>query len=101
MQEFEENARSAQQRWVETPETLWVRNVVFQVHLWVGAIAGVYITMMSVSGSIAVFRNELAGRFGIEWLVDLHDNLLSGEVGRFANGVGALCLTLLGLPFGS
>jgi uncharacterized iron-regulated membrane protein len=95
MHELEENTRSAWQRWVEAPDNLWARNVIFQAHLWVGAIAGVYITMMSVSGSIAVFRNQLAGRYGIEWLVDLHDNLLSGKVGRFANGIGAGCLTLL------
>jgi uncharacterized iron-regulated membrane protein len=95
MHEFEDNARSEWQRWMETPENLWVRRLIFQTHLWVGAIVGAYITIMSVSGSIAVFRNQLAGRFGIEWLVDLHDNLLSGEVGRFVNGIGALCLTLL------
>jgi uncharacterized iron-regulated membrane protein len=50
---------------------------------------------MSISGSIAVFRNQLAGRLGIEWLVDFHANLLSGQAGRFVNGIGAVCLTLL------
>jgi uncharacterized iron-regulated membrane protein len=29
------------------------------------------------------------------WLLDLHDNLLAGPVGRRVNGVGALCLLLL------
>ena len=95
MHEFEENTRSAWQRWAETPDNLWVRRVIFQIHLWVGAIVGVYVALMSLSGSIAVFRNELAGRFGIEWLVDFHDNLLSGQAGRFVNGIGAVCLTLL------
>ena len=31
------------------------------------------------------------------WLVDLHDNLLSGETGRLVNGIGGLCLTVLAL----
>jgi uncharacterized iron-regulated membrane protein len=29
------------------------------------------------------------------WLLDLHDNLLSGETGRRVNGIGALSVTLL------
>jgi uncharacterized iron-regulated membrane protein len=34
---------------------------------------------------------------GVEWLVDLHDNLLAGSGGRTANGIGALLfLALLG-----
>jgi uncharacterized iron-regulated membrane protein len=86
---------SVWRQWVEKPDSLALRHVIFQVHLWVGAVAGVYVALMSISGSISVFRNELSGRFGIEWLVDLHDNLLSGECGRFVNGVGAICLTLL------
>jgi uncharacterized iron-regulated membrane protein len=95
MHELEQNTKSAWQRWVETPDNQWVRRVIFQIHLWVGAIVGVYVAVMSLSGSIAVFRNELVGRFGIEWLVDFHDNLLSGQAGRFANGIGAVCLTVL------
>ena len=31
----------------------------------------------------------------IEWVVDLHDNLLSGSTGRQVNGVGALLFTAL------
>src|SRR5216684_4337099 len=33
----------------------------------------------------------------IEWLVDLHDNLLEGETGRLANGIGSSLVTLLSL----
>lgn len=86
---------SVLRKWVETPESLIVRQFIFQVHLWVGAVTGVYVALMSISGSIAIFRNELSSRFGIECLVDLHDNLLSGEHGRFVNVVGAICLTAL------
>lgn len=31
----------------------------------------------------------------VTWLLDLHDNLLSGKTGRLANGVGGLLLTIL------
>jgi len=31
----------------------------------------------------------------VEWLVDLHDNLLAGETGRFINGIGGIVFTVL------
>jgi len=71
------------------------RRIVFQVHLWVGAVAGAYLLLMSASGSAIVFRNALAGNFLIEWLVRLHTNLLTGTTGRFVNGMGGGCLTVL------
>ena len=46
-------------------------------------------------GSMIVYRNELSRRFSIEWLVNLHANLLSGSTGRLVNGIGAICLTSL------
>jgi uncharacterized iron-regulated membrane protein len=33
----------------------------------------------------------------VEWVVDLHDNLLGGERGRAVNGIGATLFFLLGL----
>jgi uncharacterized iron-regulated membrane protein len=33
----------------------------------------------------------------LEWLVDLHDNLLAGQTGRLVNGVGALLFLVLAL----
>jgi uncharacterized iron-regulated membrane protein len=33
----------------------------------------------------------------LQWLVDLHDNLLSGQTGRLLNGIGAFLLTILSL----
>ena len=82
-------------QWLERPETLFLRNVVFQVHLWTGAVAGAYMLFMSVSGSAIVFRNELPGNSIVEWLVRFHETLLMGREGRFVNGIGAACLTLL------
>jgi hypothetical protein len=51
--------------------------------------------LMSITGSIIVYRNELSGWSSIEWLVRLHTNLLSGSVGRFVNGIGGGSLMLL------
>jgi len=83
------------QQWLHHPEKSGVRNALFQIHLWVGAAAAAYILLMSVSGSMIVFRNELSRRFSIEWLVNLHANLLSGSTGRVVNGFGAICVTSL------
>ena len=53
--------------------------------------AGAYVFLMSISGSIIVFRNELARGFpSIEWLVKLHANLALGPTGKIANGVGGI-----------
>jgi uncharacterized iron-regulated membrane protein len=86
---------SVWQQWLQHPERSRLRNAIFQIHLWVGAGAGIYIFLMSVSGSVIVYRNELSRRFSLEWVVNLHENLLSGSIGRLVNGVGAICVTLL------
>jgi uncharacterized iron-regulated membrane protein len=102
---------SAWQRWVELPHSLWFRRALYQVHLWVGIVIGLYVLMISVTGSLVVFRRELArwllppGRdpdaafplamHVMEWLVDLHDNLLGGPLGRDINGIFAVLVTVL------
>src|SRR5579863_7529248 len=95
--------RSVWQEWLQHPEKLWLHRLLFNIHLWAGMIVGLYIFVMSLSGSIIVFRNELerSANFNgfifraTEWLVDLHTNLLAGDAGRRVNGIGAMCLTLL------
>ena len=148
-----------------------IRRLSFQIHLWTGLLTGLYMIVMSVTGSAVVFRGEIgrlltpmprvvpsgsrrtrqqlvadAERALPQWMVteitesndptkpteirmrrgqrrvdkifnpytgelmgervprepraiatlaDLHDNLLVGARGRFANGVGALVLTVL------
>ena len=160
--------------WVRQPQTLWLRKAIFQVHLWSGISIGLYILVISLSGSVLIFRSELRQTFNPKprlvaisgkrmeteeilkavkhtypehkasifvepenpdhavtvsidvngerqqllfdpytgqdlghalplgwrlttWLLDLHDNLLYGEIGRAINGVGALLITLLAL----
>jgi uncharacterized iron-regulated membrane protein len=79
---------------------VWLRRAVFQVHLWSGIGVGLYILMISVTGSVLVYRNELFRaspqvRRATEWLLDLHDNLLAGETGRTVNGAGAFAILAL------
>jgi uncharacterized iron-regulated membrane protein len=47
------------QRWVRQPQKLWLRKALFQVHLWAGVTVGLYVLMISVTGSVLVYRNEL------------------------------------------
>ena len=86
---------TAWQQWLQHPERSRVRNAFFQIHLWVGAGAAAYIFIMSLSGSVIVYRNGFSRRFSIEWLVNLHENLLAGSTGRLVNGIGAICLISL------
>jgi uncharacterized iron-regulated membrane protein len=86
---------SAWQQWRDHPEKSWLRQVFFQGHLWIGAAASGYFFVISLSGSILVYRNKLPKTWLVKWLVDLHQNLLTGSLGRVVNGMGALCLTLL------
>ena len=159
-------------RWVRQPQMVWLRRALFQVHLWSGIGVGLYLVVISVTGSILVFRSELRQTFAPQpifveavgermdsdgilaaaervypdgsvrifaerdiptqavtisvnrdgdvqqmlldpftgadlghamprgwrlttWLLDLHDNLLSGETGRSVNGIGAVLMTVL------
>ena len=86
---------SVWQQWLQQPQRLWLHKALFQIHFWIGAVAGMYLALMSVTGSIIVYRNELSRWTAVQWLVDLHTNLLLGSTGRLVNGIGGLCLTLL------
>ena len=45
------------------PQKIWVRRALFQVHLWSGVALGLYIFMISVTGSVLVYSNELYRAF--------------------------------------
>jgi uncharacterized iron-regulated membrane protein len=47
------------QRWISHPQSTWLRKAIFQVHMWCGVGIGLYVLVVSVTGSIAVYRNEL------------------------------------------
>jgi len=163
------------QQWVQRPQALWFRKAFFQVHLWVGIGVGIYVLVISISGSAIIYRRELARKYSrktvlvaaagrrrmsveeqeqnvkrayptyevlnireperrdrpddvvlerrkrrierlfdpytgadlgnpesgvdraLQWLVDLHDNLLLGLTGRLVNGIGSFLVILLSL----
>jgi uncharacterized iron-regulated membrane protein len=47
------------QRWVQRPQSLWVRKMFFQIHLWVGIGVALYVLVISISGSAIVYRPKL------------------------------------------
>lgn len=47
------------QRWVQAPNTTRFRRILFQVHLWLGIALGLYILVISVSGSAVVLRPQI------------------------------------------
>lgn len=60
------NGMSLGQRWMRRPQSTWLRKAFFQVHLWIGVGLGVYVLMISVSGSAIVFRNEISKAFSAQ-----------------------------------
>ena len=46
-------------RIVRQPQRVWLRRAAFQVHLWIGIAIGLYVVMLSATGSILVYRIEL------------------------------------------
>jgi uncharacterized iron-regulated membrane protein len=53
------NQLSLWQRWLRQPQKIWLRRAIFQAHLWSGIALGLYILLISVTGSVLVYRNEL------------------------------------------
>ncbi len=47
------------QQWWRQPQRVWLRRALFQVHLWSGLSLGLYIVMLSLTGSALVYRREL------------------------------------------
>ncbi len=161
------------QRWIQAPQTLLFRRFLFQVHLWAGIGLGLYVLVVSLSGSALLLKSPfysvfepkyidepppdavklegdaLAARMAevyagyeigftspayqpgradyvvlnkdgeyfphyfnqftgedlgvanpwpiksVEWLADVHDDLLLGPSGRRVNGFGALVFVLM------
>src|ERR1700681_1452997 len=45
------------------PQGLWVRKALFHVHLWTGIGVGLYVLLMSISGTGLIYRRELTIKF--------------------------------------
>jgi len=52
------------QRWLRHPQAVWLRRALFQVHLWTGLALGLYIIVISLSGSALVFRDRIFKALG-------------------------------------
>lgn len=91
-----------------SPGASRLKRVLFQIHLWIGVAISLYVLLISVSGSVIVFRRELDRALCpgpgntiacepplVTWLADLHDNLLADHAGRLVNGVGAILIAVL------
>jgi hypothetical protein len=74
----------AMREWIQHPERVWVRKRLFYVHLWVGAGVGLYIVLMSITGSLIVYRNQLETTPSlvpaVEWIVDLSTRIYCSEI---------------------
>ena len=93
----------------QPPRRSRLRRVFFQLHLWTGLIAGLYIVVVSVSGSAVVFRREIsrtllgsagdgpypAGLVLLDSIVKLHADLWLEDTGRLINGVGGIACGIL------
>jgi uncharacterized iron-regulated membrane protein len=47
------------ERWIWHPQTTWLRKAIFQLHLWSGIGVGLYVLLVSLTGSVVVYSNEL------------------------------------------
>jgi uncharacterized iron-regulated membrane protein len=44
---------------LKQPRQLWWRNALFQIHLWMGIVIGIYFLLIGVTGSLIVYKKEL------------------------------------------
>ena len=51
------------QRLWRRPQGVWARRALFQIHLWSGIAIGLYLVLISLTGSLLVFRIELHKMF--------------------------------------
>ncbi len=45
--------------WSRTPQRVWLRRAIFQIHLWLGILLTAYAIVIGLSGSALVFRTEI------------------------------------------
>lgn len=67
------------QRWVQAPQTTLFRRVLFQVHLWLGIGLGLYLLVISASGSAVVLRPQINRWFVPSQVPSTEGSALSGS----------------------
>src|SRR5271169_733479 len=65
-----DNPMSAWEKWKRSPQIVWLRKALFQVHLWTGIGLGLYVLLMSLTGSALIFRRELTRSLSREPRID-------------------------------
>src|ERR1700732_3622005 len=54
------------QRWLRHPQGVGLRKALFQIHLWTGLILALYVLVMSVTGTVLIYRRELVKAFSTQ-----------------------------------
>jgi uncharacterized iron-regulated membrane protein len=67
------------ERLLRRPQSLWLRKALFQIHLWTGIGVGLYVLMISITGSAIVFRNEIFQAAGKPMLVAVSGPRLAAD----------------------
>lgn len=70
---------NAWQRWLQAPQTTLVRRGLFQVHLWLGVMFGLYVLVISVSGTALLLKSPFYTWFEPKTLVPLETEPLRGD----------------------
>src|SRR5579872_4773125 len=61
-----ERNMSTAERWLRHPQGVRLRKALFQVHLWSGLLLAVYVLVMSLTGTVLIYRRELAKAFSTQ-----------------------------------
>lgn len=70
------------QRWLQAPQTTFFRRALFQIHLWMGIAFGLYVLVISVSGSAILLKSPFYGWFEPKQIVPLATPPLEGDALR-------------------
>jgi uncharacterized iron-regulated membrane protein len=65
--------------WLNRPQRRPLRRALFQIHLWLALLLGIYIVVISLSGSAVVFRRELSRAFVVQFLPSTEGTRLEGD----------------------
>jgi len=68
-------------KWLRQPQGFLLRRILFQVHLWVGVALGLYILVISLSGSMLVYRREMIAAVGPVYVTPQERRLTQDELG--------------------
>ena len=70
---------STWQRWLQAPQTAFFRRALFQVHLWLGIGIGLYVLLISLSGSALLLKSPLYTWLEPKKVVPLETEPLTGD----------------------